>query len=42
MQSFMVDTFDRLVAEAQSLTLRSKRATLSSREIQTAVGGAGG
>ena len=37
MNSFMGDLYERIVAEAARLTRLSKRATLSSREVQTAV-----
>ena len=37
MNSFINDIFDRIASEAGRLTTFSKKATLSSREIQTAV-----
>ena len=37
MGSFITDIFDRVAAEAGKLTRYNKKATLSSREIQTAV-----
>merc|ERR1719247_2326204 len=37
MNSFVNDTFDRLAAEAVRLGRYNKKATLRSREIQTAV-----
>ena len=37
MNSFINDIFDRIATEAGRLTTFSKKATLSSREIQTAV-----
>ncbi|GAB4821746.1 hypothetical protein N2152v2_008792 [Parachlorella kessleri] len=36
-QSFMEDAYEKIMEEAQLLTLRHKRATLTSREIQAAV-----
>ena len=37
MNSMMKDLFDRIAAEASKLAMRSKRTTLISRDIQTAV-----
>ncbi len=37
MNSFVNDTFDRLATEAVRLARYNKKATLTSREIQTAV-----
>ncbi|KAF7398506.1 hypothetical protein V1477_015803 [Vespula maculifrons] len=37
MNSFVIDIFERLAAESSRLALNNKRATISSREIQTAV-----
>jgi len=37
MDSFMDDTFHRIATEASKLATHSKRSTVSSREIQTAV-----
>lgn len=37
MDSLMMDMFERIVSEASKMSLRSKRVTLSAREIQAAV-----
>ncbi|XP_035732972.1 histone H2B-like [Vespa mandarinia] len=37
MNSFVTDIFERLAAESSRLAIHNKRATISSREIQTAV-----
>lgn len=37
MNSFVNDVFERIATEASRLAIYSKRSTLSSREIQTAV-----
>merc|ERR1712176_1370906 len=37
MQSCVVDTFERIASEAHRLTRMTKRGTLSTREIQSAV-----
>jgi len=37
MNSFVHDVFDKVMAEAAKLTRYNKKATISSREVQTAV-----